>query len=444
MESHNANPQSEHIIFRGRIWHVTRNPFHSTTPSACLYSLLDGALVVSSQGRIAAAGDFLEMKRKYPASSLRDFGESLILPGFIDTHLHFPQLDIIGCYGERLLGWLQKFTFPAESRFADKAVAAATASRLISELLANGTTTAAIYSSTHRVATETLFEEADRRGFRAVIGKVSMDRNAPLAILQDPESDALDNQHLIQTWHGRQGRLFCALTPRFAPTCSEALLARLGELKRRFPEVYVQTHYAEQPAEIEWVRQLYPELRDYLAVYERFELLGKRTILGHVIHPEPEALPRVRCSQTAVAHCPTSNLFLGSGLFPLDSVVSEGIAVSMGTDIGGGTSLSMWKTLAEAYKIQQLRGRAVSPVELFYLATLGGAEALSLEKEVGNFESGKKADFQVLEWAGSRLLKPRLQSGESPVDQLFALITLADDRLVRRVFIDGREVLGEG
>ena len=389
---------------------------------------------------MAALGDAGEMIAEYPEARVVDFGERLILPGFIDTHLHFPQLDIIGSYGEQLIGWLNRYTFPTEATFSDDAIAEDTARRLITELYANGTTLASIFSSAHRGATAALFREAERRGMRAIIGKVGMDRHAPESMLQDPDADAADNEALINQWHGREGRLFYALTPRFAPTCTEAMLKRHGELKARYDDVYVQTHWVEQVPEIAWVRELFPNDADYLAVYERTGLLGPRTILAHAIHATPEEFERVAASGSIVAHCPTSNLFLGSGLFPLDLVQKAGVVHTLASDIGGGTSVSMWRTMDEAYKVQALAGRSVHPVQLFAWATQQNARALGMGDKLGNFETGKHADFQVLEPRKIRLLEARFERTQEAAERLFAMVMLGDDRMVEHVYIGGEQV----
>jgi guanine deaminase len=263
-----------------------------------------------------------------------------------------------------------------------------------------------------------------------------MDRGAPSTLLSNTDGDHQDQVRLIADWHGRDQRLFVALTPRFALSCSDELLAMLGRLRRQHPTVYVQTHYAESQEEIATMRRLYPKDRDYLAVYERFDLVGPRTLLGHAIHVSDDEWNRLKANGTSVSHCPTSNLFLGSGLFPLEQATNRSLPVGIGTDVGAGTSFSIWRTLGEAYKVQRLRNQNVTAAELFYLATLGGARAIDQQERVGNFEVGKEADFQVLDLRKSRLLSTRRQE---PADQLLAAImTLGDDRLTKSVYIRGK------
>lgn len=429
-------------LIAGRIWHTPRDPWALKCPEDALECYETGALAVDADGVVAELGAREDLRQKYPQAAYLDYGDRLILPGFIDTHLHYPQLDIIGCYGEQLLGWLQKYTFPTETNFADEAHAKRVAERLVTELFAHGTTMGVVFSSSHRGATETLFEDALGRGLRAVIGKVGMDRNAPEGILCDPETDAADQAELIERWHGREGRLHYAVTNRFAPVCSEPMMRLHGELYRSRDDLYLQTHYAENQAELAWVAELFPKDRDYLAVYERFGMVGPRTILAHGIHVEEARMRDLAAAGAIIAHCPTSNFFLGSGLFAWDRMHEHGVKISLATDIGGGTSLSLWQTMNEAYKMQQLRGVSLHPVKLFHSATAGNAAALGMEGKLGDLKPGKAADLQVLNPGRQRLLRERFEPahGLSPSELLFALTMLADDRLVERVFVQGREV----
>jgi guanine deaminase len=430
-------------LCRGELWHVARSPLGSSGDLGCLESFEDGALVFDSTKKIIALGNYAHLKAKHRDAKVQDFTGKIIIPGFIDAHLHFPQLDMIGSYGEDLLGWLNKYTFPTEARFSNPAIAKATAKRFFRELTANGTTTAAIFSSSHKVATDVLFNEAEAIGVRAIIGKVSMDQNAPDALLQTPQVDCEETVQLVKKWHRRADLLFYALTPRFAPTCTAKMLASLGKIKNDYPDLYIQTHHAETEAEIKWVRELFPKAKDYLSIYDEAGLLGERTILGHSIHPTTSEMKRLKATNTKVAHCPTSNLFLGSGLFPWQKMVDADIAFALGSDVGGGTSLSLWKTMAEAYKVQQLQKPKVSlsATKLFYAATLGGAKVLNLESQTGNFQVGKSADFQVIDPSKNELLKARLENSHSVEEKLFALIFLGDDRITDQVFVAGRKIL---
>lgn len=429
-------------LYTGRILHLTGNPW--VDGGDVLQAFERGGLVVGADGRIAAVGDAGDLSRDYSEAARVDCGEALILPGFVDAHLHFPQLDIIGCHGETLLGWLKRHTFPEEARFADPDHARAVAARLMGELLANGVTAAGIFSSSHVAATEALLEAMLAAGLRGVAGKMSMDRNAPEALLTDPETDAREIEALIGGWHGREGRLRIALTPRFAPACSDTMLAAHGALFQRHADLFVQTHLAENADEVAWVARLFPNDRDYLAVYERHGLVGRRTLLGHCIQLDDAMLQRLTESGAVAVHCPTSNLFLGSGLAPVAALGRAGGRPALGSDIGAGTSLSPWRTMAAAAQVAQLRGEPLDPAKLFWLATLGGAEALGLGGETGNFAPGKWADFQVVAWGRNRLLPERFARAGSLEEQLSALIHHGDDRLTRIVAIGGRTVFRGG
>jgi guanine deaminase len=437
-----APPSGERVVTGGRLWRLRADPWSSAEPDGgddqALESIDHGGLVIGADGRIVAVGRAADLTRERPWAERVDFGDdSLILPGFVDAHLHALQLDMIGCHGESLLGWLRRYTFPTEARLADPARAADVARRLATELLANGVTTAAIYGPGRRDATEALLQALLAAGLRAFVGKVSMDRNAPEALLADPEADALDIEALIAAWHGRDGRIRITLAPRFAPACSEAMLAVQGELRRRHPELLLQTHLAETPDEAAWVRELFPEDRDCLAVYERHGLVDGRALMGHCVHLSAGATRRLADSGAVAVHCPTSNLFLGSGLAPVAALAEAGCRLALGSDVGAGTSLSPWRTLAAAYQVARLRGRPVAPTRLYALATLGGADALGLAGTAGNLAAGMFADFVVLDWRRNRLLAERFARDEPPGDLLAALFQLADDRLTRAVFIGG-------
>lgn len=421
----------------GEIWHVPVRP----TPGSEAGDFLQTAsgLVVADE-RILDLGDANELRRRYPNAQVFDHQGALILPGFVDTHIHFPQIDLIGCYADGLLSWLTSYTYPREADYAKAQIAEAGAQRFITELLANGVTLSAVYASSHEVSAQALFTEAERRGVRSIIGKVSMDLNAPAALLSSVADDIAANERLIAQWHGKANRLWVALTPRFALSCSEAMLAALGALKRRYPSLYIQTHHAETHEEIAAVKRQYPQDPHYLGVYDRFGLLGERTILAHVIHATDEEVAQIVATRTKIAHCPTSNLFLGSGLFPLRRLASAGAGIGLATDVGGGTSFSMLQTMNEAYKVQALRGDFITPTELFYLATQGGAELLGLGDRLGSLTPGKLADFQILDWRRHRLLAARFAMGQSPTERLFATIMLGDDRLTHSVYIGGHNV----
>ncbi|MFY9511238.1 MAG: guanine deaminase, partial [Rubrivivax sp.] len=322
----------------------------------------------------------------------------LLLPGFVDTHVHCPQLDVIASYGANLLDWLDTYTFPAERRFADPAVASAGAALFLDALLAHGTTTAVIFPTVHKVSAEALFEAASQRGMRIVAGKVLMDRHAPDGLCDDVDGARADCEDLIRRWHG-QGRNSYAVTVRFAATSTDAQLAMAGELVQRHPGVYMQTHVAENTAEVQWIAELFPDARSYLDVYHRHGLLNERAVLAHGIWLDTHDRQLLADTGAQIAFCPTSNLFLGSGLFDWQAAIDTGHRVTLASDVGGGTSLSMTRTLAEGYKVQMLRGTRLSAWTALHAATLGAAQSLGLDGEIGHLGAGATADFVVWDWA---------------------------------------------
>jgi guanine deaminase len=418
--------------YRARILHFLDEP--SLSGEAAWQYLEDGLLLVE-QGRIKAVGpaDMLLQGLRVP---VEHFPDHLILPGFVDCHIHYPQTEMIAAYGEQLLSWLNHYTFPTETKFSDPVYAAQVAKFFLGELLRNGTTTALVFGTVHPGSVDAFFTEAQKRGLRMIAGKVLMDRNAPPELCDSPESGYSDSRNLIERWHGRD-RLQYAITPRFAPTSSAEQLQRAGELLREFPDVYMHTHLAENTDEVAWVKTLFPSARNYLDVYDNVGLLGRRSVFAHGVHLCDEECELLSRARSAIAHCPTSNLFLGSGLFDMARMQRLGVHVGLGTDVGGGTSFSLFRTLDEAYKIQQLRGHSLNPLQALYLATLGGARALDLEDQIGNFLPGKEADFIVLDLQATPLLKFRLPHCNSLSELLFVLNTLGDDRLVERTYALG-------
>ncbi|HED14111.1 MAG TPA: guanine deaminase [Gammaproteobacteria bacterium] len=424
-----------HSVFRGRFLHFFENP-HQHGDSAWQY-LEDGILWVE-EGHIAAFGPASNILRKIPKSlQIRHKPEHLFLPGFVDTHVHYPQIEMIAAYGNQLLEWLRDYTFPVESKFADAAYARAVARRFLTELLRNGTTTALVFCSVHKASVDAFFQAAGQRNARMIAGKVMMDRNAPEVLLDNAEDSYTQSRELIQCWHQR-GRFHYAVTPRFAPTSTPQQLTLAARLLTEFPDLYLHTHLSENQAEIEWVKRLFPERTSYLDVYRHYGLVGPRSIFAHGIHLHDSDFALLAHEQSALAHCPTSNLFLGSGLFDLASANQHGIKVGLGTDIGAGTSFSMLQTMAEAYKIQQLRGATLDPLQAFYLATLGGAKALSLEHKIGNFKLGKEADFIEINPEATPLLRFRSAHCNHLTETLFALAVLGDDRCIAATYLLGQ------
>lgn len=360
----------------------------------------------------------------------------LILPGFIDTHVHSPQLDVIGSYGTELLDWLNTYTFPAESRYAQAAESEAGAARFVQALLAHGTTTAVVFPTVHKVSAELLMAEAHRRGMRLITGKVLMDRNAPDNLRDDVVQAERDCVELIERWHGR-GRLAYAVTVRFAPTSTPEQLAMAGALCAAYPGLYMQTHVAENREEVAWVQQLFPEARSYLDVYLRAGLMNERSVLAHGIWLDAEDRAVLRDTGAQVAHSPSSNLFLGSGLFDWRATEEAGGQVSLASDVGGGTSLSMMRTVLDAYKIQAMQGQRLTGWKALHAATLGAAQALRLDHEIGSFEPGRLADVCVWDWAADPVAERRMAMVQSLHEQLFAWFTLADDRNLAAAYVQG-------
>ena len=365
-----------------------------------------------------------------------DHAGKLVLPGFIDTHVHSPQLDVIGSWGAQLLDWLETYTFPAERRMADPEQARASSQLFLDALLAHGTTSAVVFPTVHKVSVDALFDAASQRGMRLIAGKVLMDRNAPPELCDDVDGAEADCRELIDRWHG-QGRLAYALTPRFAPTSSEAQLAMAGRLLAEHEGLYMQTHVAENPAEVRWVAELFPEARSYLDVYERFGLLNQRAVLAHGIWLD-EADRRLLGERGAqIAHSPSSNLFLGSGLFGWAAAEDAGVALSLASDVGGGTSLSMQRTMADGYKVQAMAGTKLSAWALLHAATRGAAQALCLSHEIGSLEGGASADLCIWDWAGSPVARRRQQVARDLHEKVFAWITLGDERDLLESWVAG-------
>ncbi|WP_434456762.1 guanine deaminase [Stutzerimonas urumqiensis] len=399
----------------------------------------DGLLVVEA-GKVARIGAASELLPTLPAGTeVIEYKDALITPGFIDTHIHYPQTGMIASYGEQLLDWLNTYTFPTERAFADKAHASEVAEVFLRELLRNGTTTALVFGSVHKESVDAFFEQAHKLDLRMIAGKVLMDRSAPDYLTDTAESGYADSKALIERWHGK-GRLHYAVTPRFAPTSTPEQLALAGKLFKEYPDLYMHTHLSENRKEIEWVRELFPERKGYLDVYDHHDLIGARSVFAHGVHLCDDECKRLGETGSAVAFCPTSNLFLGSGLFDLEKVEGFGVRVGLGTDVGAGTSFSQLQSLNEAYKVMQLQGKKLDPFKSLYLATLGGARALYLDDRIGNLQPGKDADFVVLDYKATPLIDYRLRQARSLEERLFALMILGDDRAVKETYAAGVSV----
>lgn len=398
-----------------------------------------GALVIEN-GLIVARGEADVILAQYSANAeIKLYENKLIIPGMIDTHIHYPQTEMIAAYGEQLLTWLTTHTFPTEKQFSDSMHATHVAQVFINELLKNGTTTALVFCSVHPESVDAFFEQAQRKNLRMIAGKVMMDRNCPEYLQDTPESSYIDSKALIEKWHGVD-RLLYAVTPRFAPTSSPEQLEACSKLMAEYPDVYMQTHSSENLDECAWVAELFPEAKDYVGVYEDAGLLRKKSVLAHGIHLNEREMNCIAKHDAAISHCPTSNLFIGSGLFNLRAVREHGITVGMGTDVGGGSSFSLLQTYNEAYKVQQMRGNNLSAYEGLYLNTLGGARALDLEGTIGQLEPGCEADLVVLDFEGTDFMKFRMNYTKEFHDKLFAFMMLADDRSIYETYAFGELV----
>jgi len=405
--------------------------------------IVDGALVVDDvTGHIVEYGHSETILSKYanaegkPAVKVHKYRDKLIMPGFIDTHVHYPQIDMIAAYGEQLLDWLNNYTFVTEANFGDPKVAHDTAKFFLNQLLANGTTSAMVFATSHPLSAEAFFAESHRLNTRMITGNVLMDQNAPEPLCVPAEQSIRDTQNIIDNWHER-GRQHVAITPRFAITSSPEQLRLAGELYASYDSVYLQTHLAENRDEVALVQELYPSHKGYLDVYDDMGLLGRRTTLAHGIYLEIPEYERLRATGTQIAHCPTSNLFLGSGLFDLPKTLSY-TGVSIATDVGAGTSLSMLTTLSEAYKVQQLQGNQLSAHQGLYQITLGNAQSLLLDDKIGNFMPSKEADFVVIDMGATGLLERRMAQTKTLEEQLFVLMMLGDDRVIEQTIVAGQ------
>jgi guanine deaminase len=421
---------------RASILHCLADPGEGSKPAAWEY-FEDGLLAVHD-GRIVDAGPADAVRARLPADiEVTDYAGKLIVPGFIDCHVHFPQLDIIGSYGAQLLDWLNQYAYPVEAKFADPDHAREVANAFVDELLRNGTTTALVFGTVHAHSADAIFEAAEARNMRLIAGKVLMDSNCPEELRDSPDSGYAESKALIERWHGK-GRLGYAITPRFALTSSPEQLAAAGKLADEYPDTWIHTHLAENMDEVEQIARQFPDSRSYLDVYEQFGLVRERAVFAHCLHMNDQDRASMAANRAAAAFCPTSNLFLGSGLFDLTAMREAGVCCGLGTDVGGGTSLSLLRTASEAYKVLHLREHALPATQALYLATLGAAEALRLDDKIGNFEEGKEADFAVLDFEGSNLTARRCAAASTIEEKLFALMTLADDRNIAATYVEGR------
>lgn len=424
---------------RGRLLTFLRAP-RGLGDAQC-YRYIEDGIVLVKDGRIEAVGPVAEMTARAPAGTpLEHHAGALIVPGFIDPHIHYPQTQVIASYGAQLLEWLEKYTFVEEQKFADPEHAARNAEFFLDELARNGTTTACAYCTAHPVSAETLFSAAHRRNAGMIAGNAIMNRNGPPGLLAPAATAIADSRDLIRRWHGI-GRQRYAVTPRFAITSTDEQLAAMGKLLEEFPTVLMQTHLDENHNEIATVKRLFPDDPSYTAVYARFGLLGPRSLMGHCIHLEDSEVALLRDTQSVAVFCPTSNLFIGSGLFDYARLTAAGVRIALATDVGGGTSYSMLRTAAEAYKVMQLQRQNLPALAAFDLMTRGNAAALGLEIEIGSITPGAYADLVVLDARATPAMAHRMETIRDLEEELFVLMTMGDDRAVRQTYIAGRPAL---
>ncbi len=431
-----VSPVVDLHAYRASILHFTADPaFHPHS-----HEWHEDGLLIVGDGHVKAVGDYAKLKaRVTPGMTLHDYSGKLIVPGFIDTHVHYPQTDMIASPAPGLLPWLETYTFPTEHQFSNPVHAADVANFFVDELLRCGTTTAIVYCTVHPTSVDAFFAESEARNLRMVAGKVLMDRNCPEFLQDTAEGGVRDSETLIKKWHKR-GRQMYAITPRFAATSSNAQMQLAGELATAYPDTFLQTHVAENIDEVAWVKSLYPKARSYLDVYDHYGMLRPRAMYAHCIWLDDADRARIAETQSAVSICATSNLFLGSGLFDFAKADAAHVPLSLATDVGGGTSFSMLQTMNETYKVARMGGSYLPALRMFYLATLGGARSMQLEGTVGNFVVGTEADFIVLDPQATPLLARRISRTNSLEEMLFTFALLGDDRAVAATYSAGRQV----
>ncbi|WP_425078657.1 guanine deaminase [Ruegeria denitrificans] len=425
---------AQKTLLKGRVLSFTGSPFDGEPTEA---TRLDEAVVIE-HGRITEIGTIDALKKAHPDAVTKDHGSRLIMAGFVDPHVHYPQTAMIASWGKRLIDWLNTYTFPEEMKFGDFDYAAEIANRYLDLTTAHGTTTMCSFCTIHPESVDAFFTAAQQRGQRVVAGKTCMDRNAPEG-LRDTAQTAYDQSAaLLEKWH-RVDRLSYAITPRFSPTSTPEQLEAMGALWAEHPHCLMQTHLSEQTDEIEWVRSLFPDARDYLDTYEKFGLLGQNGLYGHVIHLEDRERDRLREVDASLIHCPTSNTFIGSGLFDMNGLIHDGHRIGLATDTGGGSSFSMLRTMAAAYEIGQLRGRPLHPAQLLWLGTVGSARSLRMDDCIGNITPGMEADLVVIDLASTPAIAQREAHAEDVWEAIFPTIMMGDDRAVAEVWIGGRQ-----
>ena len=425
------------LALRGALFSLLDDPFLQSVDD-CLLHEPDG-LIIIEDGRIRAVGDYGRLKAQLNADAeLRHYPDAILMPGFVDAHIHYPQVEVIGSYGAQLLEWLNKYTFPAEARFNDPAHAREVARFFVDELLRNGTTSASVFCTSAALSVDAIFEAAQARDMLLLAGKMMMDSHAPENILDTAEASYDDSKALIDRWHGH-GRCLYSVSPRFALTSSPLQLELAGALMRERADLRLQSHISENLDEVARAAELYPDRKDYTDIYDHYGLLNDRAIYGHGIHLSEAELRRFHQTGANIAHCPSSNFFIGSGLFDIASAKAEArpVTVGLGTDVGGGTSFSMLQTMSEAYKMAQLRGISLTAAQAYYLATLGSAESLGIADRAGKLQAGCAADIVVLDPRATPLLQLRTDVAQSLDELLFALMICGDDRAIQATYVAG-------
>lgn len=424
-------------LLLGQTLGFSGNPFNGNWAENIQFDSAGG--VVIDGARITQTGNGAALRAAHPDAVVTDYGDALISAGFVDAHMHYPQTGIIASWGKQLIDWLNTYTFPEEARFGDRAYADRVAAQTLDLAVAHGTTTLTSFCTIHPQSVDAFFEAAALRNMAVIAGKTCMNRNAPSNLRDTAQSAYDDSKTLLERWHGK-GRATYAITPRFSPTSTPEQLTALGALWAEHPECLMQTHLSEQLPEIAWVQDLFPNARDYLDTYESFGLLGARGLYGHAVHLTDREIARLSEVGAAVVHCPTSNTFIGSGLFDLMGLAQASVSIGLATDTGGGSSFSMLRTMAAAYEIGQLRGAAVHPAQLMWLATEGSAEALKMSGEIGHLGAGAMADITVLDLHSTPTITQRATSADDIWDALFPTIMMGDDRAVKDVWIAGKRV----
>jgi len=425
-----------HLLL-GQTLGFSGNPLTTPWEDAVRFDSAGGVLI--NNGKITETGSGAALRAANPQAQVTDYGDALITAGFVDAHMHYPQTGMIASWGKRLIDWLNTYTFPEEARFGDKAYADDIAGRTLDLALAHGTTTLTSFCTIHPESVDAFYEAAATRNMAVIAGKTCMDRNAPDNLRDTAQSAYDDSKRLLETWHGR-GRAHYAITPRFSPTSTPEQLAALGALWAEHPTCLMQTHLSEQLDEIAWVKELFPQARDYLDTYEAFGLLGETGLYGHAIHLEPREVDRMAEVGAAIVHCPTSNMFIGSGLCDVMGLARKGVATGLATDTGGGSSFSMLRTMAAAYEIGQLRGTALHPSQLMWLATEGSAAALKMAGRIGHLGEGAAADITVLDLGSTAAIAQRSGRAQDIWDALFPTIMMGDDRAIKDVWVGGKRI----